>query len=96
MESDNCPICSRPPTDGVSVQRASGNRLRVRCPQCGRFELVGEDAIEASFDWAPELRWGLSCAARQASEARQQVAITARNAAQIARPALQDTRVGQS
>src|SRR5579863_6721632 len=82
-EPDNCAICNRPPADGVKM-RNSGvtNGLLIVCPQCGTYELIGHEAISASFEWAPELRSALSCAARQASEARQPLRITSTNVAE--------------
>jgi hypothetical protein len=80
--SKNCAICSRPPEDGVEMQNSGVfDGLLITCPQCGRYELKGVPAVFASFQWAPELRSALSCAARQAAEAGQPLRITSTEAA---------------
>lgn len=95
-EPNNCPICDLPPTDGVKM-RNSGvfDGLLIECPRCGQYELIGWEAIFGSFQWTPELRGGLSCAARQASEARQPLRITAANATAFAEPHM-NTRVSDN
>src|SRR5580698_8307078 len=81
----NCAICNRPQTDGVKM-RNSGviDGLLIECPQCGRYELNGHEAIFESYQWSADLRPALSCAARQASETGQPLKITASNAAEHA------------
>jgi hypothetical protein len=69
--------------------------IRVECPQCGQFELVGAPAFAASFHWDADLRCGLSCAARQAHEAGDRVRITGHNAEEIAAPHM-STRVADN
>jgi len=82
----SCAICKRPPTDGVKMETGAGfDGLLITCPQCGQYELDAH-SFDASFQWAPDLRSPLSCAARQASEAGQRLRITAQNAAQLAEP----------
>ena len=95
-DSNNCAICDLPPTDGVKM-RNSGviDGLLIECPRCGQYELVGIEAIFGSFQWTPEFRGGLSCAARQASEARQPLRITAANAMAFAEPHM-NTRVSDN
>lgn len=79
---ENCAICKRPPADGVKMQNSGvSDGLLITCPQCGRYELRGGPAISASFQWTPELRGALSCAARQATEAGQPLRITSAEAA---------------
>src|ERR1035438_1758214 len=78
-----CLICSRPSSDHVTMQ-ALNDGLQVECPQCGQYESsVGRQAFERL---PPELRTGLSCAARQAFEAGQRLKITTANAKEIAEP----------
>src|ERR1035441_3898061 len=81
---NNCAICDRPPEDGVKMANAGGSNLQIDCPQCGQYVLVGEGGIWASYQWPPDLRPSWSCAARQASEARDPLKITARNASELA------------
>jgi hypothetical protein len=84
---DNCAICDRPPEDGVKMQSSGGPQsLLVDCPQCGRYELAGHEAIFGSFQWTPEIARPLSCAARQASEAGSPLRITNSNANELAEP----------
>jgi hypothetical protein len=86
-EPNNCAICDRPPADGVKM-RNSGvqDGLIIECPQCGRYELIGPGAIHGSYQWTPELRRPLSCAARQASESGRPLRITGANVAEFAEP----------
>src|ERR1035441_10396286 len=86
-DPSNCAICDRPPADGVKM-RNSGvqDGLVIECPQCGRYELIGQDAIFGSFQWTPELRLTLSCAARQASESGYPLRITSANVAEFLEP----------
>ena len=58
--------------------------LVIECPRCGRYELIGREAIAQSFAWSPDIKNALSCAARQASEAGQPLRITNTTAAQLA------------
>jgi hypothetical protein len=82
---DNCAICNRPPADGVKMQNSGVfDGLLIECPQCGRYELIGGEVIWASFQWQPEFRCALSCAARQASESGQPVRINVSNAVELA------------
>jgi hypothetical protein len=69
--------------------------LLIECLQCGRYELIGQEAIFRSFDWPPDLKRALSCAARQASEGGQPLRITDSNAAELAEPHL-NTRVSDN
>jgi hypothetical protein len=62
--------------------------LEIVCPQCGRYQIVGLQTIADSYQWSTELRCGLSCAARQASEAGQPLRITGARAADLAEPHL--------
>jgi hypothetical protein len=77
------------------VKRGLGNLLRVECPKCGKYDLVDLSGIKAGLDWTPEFSGGLSCAARQASEAGQPLKITAANAAEFAEPHIK-TRVSDN
>jgi hypothetical protein len=80
-----CAICSRPRSEGVSVEPRNAGLL-VECPRCGRYEQgIGQQHFERM---SHELRGGLSCATRQASEAGQELRITAANATEIAEPHL--------
>jgi hypothetical protein len=60
--------------------------LLIECPRCGRYELIGPEAIAQSFHWPPEMKDALSCAARQASESAQPLRITGANARELAQP----------
>ena len=95
-DPDNCAICDRPPKDGVKM-RNSGvfDGLLIECPQCGKYELIGGEAIFASFQWTDKLRLALSCAARQASEAGSPLQIKGSNAMEFARSHF-DTRVSDN
>jgi hypothetical protein len=93
---DNCAICNRPPADGVRIQNSGVlDGLLIECPQCGRYELIGPQTTSESFQWAPELRRALSCAARQAAEAGQPLRITSGTAAEFAEPHMH-TRVSDN
>jgi hypothetical protein len=69
--------------------------LLIECPRCGRYELVGDKAIAQSFQWTPELKNALSCAARQASEADRPIRIAGANAEELAQPHM-NTRVSDN
>jgi hypothetical protein len=69
--------------------------LTIECPRCGRYDLIGGQAIAQSFGWPPDTRSALSCAARQASEIGQPLRITSTNAADLARPHM-NTRVADN
>jgi len=60
--------------------------LSIECPRCGRYELVGPEAIAQSHEWSSEIRNALSCAMRQASEEGQPLRIIGMNALDLARP----------
>jgi hypothetical protein len=62
-----------------------GRALVVKCPRCGEYELLNE-AVPQTYQWNPETRNPLSCAARQAYESGQPLRITGTNAADLARP----------
>ncbi len=82
----NCAICDWP-ASGVKMRNAGDvDGLVIECPRCGRYELIGPEAIDQSFNWSSELRNPLSCAARQASEAGRPIRIMGKNAADLARP----------
>jgi hypothetical protein len=85
---DNCPICNRSPAEAVKMQNSGVfDGLRIECPQCGRYELVGVETLIASSRWGAELRCALSCAARQATEAGRPLRITSESvAAELAVP----------
>jgi hypothetical protein len=82
----NCAICDPPTTDGVKTGMSRSNGLVIDCPQCGRYELIGHDANFGSFQWPPELKRPLSCAARQASESGHPLRITYANVAEFSEP----------
>jgi hypothetical protein len=69
--------------------------LRITCPRCGTYELIGRATISDSYRWDSELRNGLSCAARQAHETEQMLKVTSENAAELAAPHMQ-TRVSDN
>lgn len=69
--------------------------LLIECPQCGRYFLVGPEAIVRSFAWPDEIRKPLSCAARQASEIGEPIRISRDNAQDLARPHM-NTRVSDN
>jgi hypothetical protein len=94
MPSDpnNCAICNLPPPAVKMNNSGVFDGLLIDCPRCGRYELVGPKATAQSFQWSPEVRNALSCAARQASEDGQPLRITGANAPDLARPHT-DTRV---
>jgi hypothetical protein len=69
--------------------------LQIVCPQCGSYELIGVNAMSESFRWPNQVRSGLSCAARQASEAGQPLRITSENALDLAEPHM-NTRVSEN
>jgi hypothetical protein len=86
-DPNNCPLCDRSPADGVRM--GNGGQFAdviINCPLCGSFELVGEGAVAASWHWDLGLRSALSCATRQATEAGEQIRITAHNAEDLAAP----------
>lgn len=66
--------------------------LLITCPRCGEYVLADGNAIPKSSGWSPEVRNGLSCAARQASDGGQRLTITDTNAADLAQPHI-NTRV---
>ena len=88
MASDpkNCAICNLPPP--VVKMQNSGvfDGLLIDCPRCGRYELLGREAIAQSNQWRAETRYALSCAARQSSEDGRPIRITGTNAVELARP----------
>jgi len=85
--TNNCAICDRPRSDGVKMRNAGVfDGLVIDCPQCGRYELIGHDAIFGSFQWPPELKRPLSCAARQASESGHPLRINYANVAEFSEP----------
>ncbi len=89
IELGRCAICSRPPSDGVTVMSLAEGLL-VECPQCGHYEQgIGLHFFERM---SPELRGGLSCATRQAFEVGQPLRVTAANATELAEPHL-NTRI---
>src|SRR5579864_5672435 len=94
-DANSCAICDWPPS-GVTM-RNSGvfDGLLIECPRCGRYELIGREAISQSFRWTPEVKNALSCAARQASEGTQPLRITGANAAELAQPHM-NTRVSDN
>jgi hypothetical protein len=92
----NCAICDRPPTDGVKMLNIGVlDGLLIECPQCGRYELVGQETISASYQWPAQLRSALSCATRQGSEAGQPLQIKGQNAVEFAEPHM-NTRVSDN
>jgi hypothetical protein len=97
MGSDpsSCAICDWPPS-GVTMRNSGEfHGLLIECPRCGRYELVGDKAIAQSFQWTPELKNALSCAARQASEADRPIRIAGANAEELAQPHM-NTRVSDN
>ncbi len=93
---DNCAICDRTPANGVEMNNSGvPDGLKIVCPQCGRYELIGHASILGSFQWPNVLRHALSCAARQASEAGQPLRITGANAVDLAEPHM-NTRVSDN
>jgi hypothetical protein len=83
--AENCAICDQSPSDGVKMRNSGiSDGLLIDCPRCGQYELVGREAISASYEWAAEVRNGLSCAARQAFAAGQPLRITAANVVEFA------------
>lgn len=84
-DADNCAICKRPEDEGQKRYQPDGKGgLLANCRQCGRYGLIGEAAIAASYSWPAEIRGPLSCATRQVSEFGQTLRITAYNAAELA------------
>jgi len=82
---DSCAICNRSPADGVRMRSAGVfDVLLIECPQCGRYELKGPEAIFESFRWDPALRCALSCATRQAYEAGQPLRLIGATAGELA------------
>jgi hypothetical protein len=96
-DPNNCPICGSSPADGVKMEAAKVPQfLLINCPQCGMFMWYEYDDIFASWRWLdPTLKCALSCATRQASEARQVVQITGTTAIQLAEAHL-NTRVSEN
>jgi len=91
----NCPICNWS-ADEVKMQNSGEFRgLKIDCPRCGSYELIGPEAIAMSFEWESDLRNALSCAARQASTSGQPIRIVENNAADLARSHM-NTRVSEN
>src|SRR5437879_2497655 len=91
-DPNSCAICDWPASDVRLGNSGLHDGLFFECPRCGRYELVGTEAIRQSYTWSPELKKPLSCAARQAAEGSQPLRITDSNAAELAQPHI-NTRV---
>jgi nucleoside 2-deoxyribosyltransferase len=92
----DCPICNRHQQDGVTMTNSGVfDGLRIECPQCGTFVLVGEGLLR-SGDWPPAVKSGLSCAARQASNSGNPIKITTFKAAVEIAEAHTRTRVNEN
>lgn len=93
---DNCAICDRSPSEGVRMGSSGvSGGLSIECPRCGRYELIGTEAMAKSFSWLPKLRGALSCAARQGFEGGQPIRISGGNAEELAQPHM-NTRVSDN
>ena len=84
----NCTLCDLPKEDGVKKECRGEDGLEVDCPDCGHYELRGEETIIQIYSWGPERKSALSRAVRQAFDARgERVRITSVNAAaELAKP----------
>lgn len=84
----NCALCDRPPSAGVQMANSGvQNGLRIICPQCGTYEMIGPVAVTRNIRWTDEVKSALSCATRQASESGEILKITSRaDAEEFARP----------
>jgi hypothetical protein len=94
-DPNSCAICDWPSSDVKMQNSGVFDGLVIECPRCGRYELIGREAIAQSFAWPPDIKNALSCAARQASEGGQPLQITSSTATQLAQPHL-NTRVSDN
>jgi hypothetical protein len=91
----SCAICDWPP-DLVKVQSSDlSYGFEIGCPRCGRYDLVGPEAVIECSLWTPDFKNALACAARQASESGQPLRITSANAAELAQRHM-NTRVSDN
>ena len=85
-DPNNFAICDWAASDVIMRNGGTFDGLLIDCPRCGRYELVGVDAMALSFQWPTEMRNALSCAARQGLESQQPIRILATNMEDLARP----------